>query len=87
MNFAKLENTDWTCQSMDTTYSGRLNGTTVTGVNVIFPSCRQKVMVPRDMSYSCGNFSLKNGTTVLSFGHFQVGKLKCSLLHQLGATT
>ena len=71
MNFEKLENTDWTCTNVDVTYSGNFNETVVNGVNVLFPSCREKIVTPRDMSYSCGDFSLKNGTTKLSFGHFQ----------------
>lgn len=75
MNFAKLENTDWTCTNMDVTYSGNFNETTVTGVNVPFGKCNEKIVTPSDMSYSCGDFSLKNGTTKLSFGHFQVGTL------------
>ena len=72
MSFAKLENTDWICTNMDITYSGNLTGTSVTGVNVLFPSCPEKILAPRDMSYSCGDLSLTNGTTLLSFSHFQV---------------
>ena len=72
MSFLKLSNTDWTCTNMDVTYSGNLNGTKATGVNVVFPSCREKIVTPADMSYSCGDLSLQSNKTKLSFGHFQV---------------
>ena len=72
MTFSKLLNTDWMCTSLDVTYSGKFDGQTQKDVNVAFNGSHEKIIAPRDMSYSCGDLSLSSTNVMLSFGHFQV---------------
>ena len=76
MVFVKSLNTDWVCSSLIVTYSGSLNNTKTTDLNIDFSNSTSVLNAPNAMSYSCGIVQLHGGVNnsdTLTFDNFQVG--------------
>eukprot|EP00112_Aurelia_sp_Birch-Aquarium-sp1_P009948 Seg215.6 transcript_id=Seg215.6/GoldUCD/mRNA.D3Y31 product="V-type proton ATPase subunit S1" protein_id=Seg215.6/GoldUCD/D3Y31 len=72
LSFKKLPDTDWACSDLKVTYSGTVEGATLTNENVDFPKCPVLVTAPKSMSYACGDLKFKLDGATLAFKTFQI---------------